>query len=124
MPLITFEKEGKTIACNAGINLRKLAKKNGISVYTGLKKLLNCHGDGLCGTCEVEIISAENLSPRTRMEEVQLKDKPLQRRLACQVTVHGDMLIRTHPPKWAPLPVEEPEEQSQTAADAAAEAAS
>lgn len=113
MPQIKFEKEAKTISCNAGNNLRKLAKKNSINVYSGIWDLLNCHGHGLCGKCEVEIVSENGLSPRTRMEEVQLKNKPLERRLACQVVVHGNMLIRTHPPKWEPLP--EVEEESNQA---------
>lgn len=109
MPYITFEKEGKTVSCNAGVNLRKLGIKNGIAVYNGIDKLINCRGHGLCGTCEVEILSARDLSPRTRMEEVKLKDKPLERRLSCQVIVHGNMTVRTHPPKWAPLPEEKEE---------------
>ena len=109
MPQIKFEKEGKAIYCNAGNNLRKLAKKNGINVYSGIWSLLNCRGNGLCGKCEVEIVSANGLSPRSRMEEMQLKNKPLERRLSCQVIVHGDMTIRTHPPTWAPLPASEDE---------------
>ena len=110
MPQIKFEKEAKTICCNAGNNLRKLAKRNGINVYSGIWDILNCRGHGLCGKCEVEVVSAKGLSPRSRMEEMQLKDKPLERRLACQVVVHGDMVIRTHPPKWEPLPVLETQE--------------
>lgn len=97
MPAVTFEKERKTINCNAGTNLRQLARKNGISLYPGIWTLLNCHGNGLCEKCEVEITAAENLSPRTRMEEIALQDKPLKRRLACQVFVHGDMTVQTKP---------------------------
>lgn len=112
MTTITFEKEDKTINCNAGLNLRKLAKKNGVELYSSLWTLLNCHGNGLCNKCEVEIVEGEQVNPRTRMEEVQLKDKPLKRRLACQLIVHGDLTVRTHPPKWsAPIPEPEPEEQ-------------
>lgn len=111
MPRVTFEKEGKTISCNAGNNLRKLAKRNGVDVYSGIWNLLNCRGHGLCTKCEVEVVSENGLSPRTRMEEIQLKDKPLQRRLSCQVIVHGDTVIRTHPPKWAPLPEETTEKK-------------
>jgi ferredoxin len=100
MPQVTFEREGKTIACSSGINLRKLAQANGINLYQGVWSLLNCRGNGLCTSCEVEIPIAQNLSPRSNMEEIQLKDKPLLRRLACQVTIHGDLLVRTHPGKW------------------------
>lgn len=104
MPYVTFEKEGKTIGCNAGMNLRKLAKKNGIDIYQGLHNLTNCRGHGLCGSCEVEIVEAPGIHQRTLMEEIKLKDKPLVRRLSCQVNVHRNMTVRTHPPKWAPLP--------------------
>jgi len=108
MPSITFEKEDKTINCNAGLNLRKLARKNGVELYSGLGTVLNCHGNGLCTQCEVEIVEGEQLNPRTRMEEVRLRDKPLTRRLACQVIVHGNLTVRTHPPKWS-TPIPEPE---------------
>ena len=113
MPHVHFEKEDKTIVCNSGVNLRKLAKKNGINVYVGLANLYNCRGNGLCGTCEVEIVDAPMLSPRSRMEEIKLKKRPLKRRLSCQVLVWGDMTVRTHPAPWVPLPPEtaEPEEE-------------
>ncbi len=104
MSNIYFEKEGKRITCNSGMNLRKLAKKNGIHIYSGLHNLTNCRGNGLCGSCEVEIVDANQIPQRTRMEEVKLTEKPLERRLACQVIVHGNMTVRTHPAKWRPLP--------------------
>lgn len=113
MPHIHFEKEDKTITCNNGVNLRKLAKKHGIKIYCGMANLLNCRGHGLCGTCEVEIVDAPMLSPRSRMEEVKLKEKPLERRLSCQIRVHGDMTIRTHPAPWVPPPPETPEPEQE-----------
>lgn len=98
--MVTFERENKAVPCNAGSNLRKLAIANGVNLYGGLWKVLNCRGNGLCGTCEVEIPAAVNLSPRSNMEEVKLKGRPLIRRLACQVVVHGDMTVRSHPPAF------------------------
>ena len=100
MPIVTFEHENKPVTCNAGTNLRELALKNGVPLYAGAWKIFNCHGNGLCTSCEVEIPQAMNLGARSNMEEVQLKDRPLIRRLACQVTVHGDLTVRTHPPAW------------------------
>lgn len=100
MPHVTFEKENKTVTCNAGTNLRQLALDNGVQLYSGVHKVLNCHGNGLCTSCEVEIPTAENMGARSGMENLQLKGRPLLRRLACQVTVHGDMSVRTHPPAW------------------------
>jgi ferredoxin len=100
MPIVTFEKENKTVICNAGTNLRQLARANGVELYSGAWKLLNCRGNGLCSKCEVEIPIAENLGARSNMEEIQLKGRPLIRRLACQVVIHGNMSVRSHPPAW------------------------
>jgi len=100
MPLIFFEREGKTVSANAGWNLRKLAKKNGINIYQGVDKILNCRGNGLCGTCKVEIFSNEEsaVSPRTAMEEKKLKKFTNPNlRLSCQVRVHGNVRVKTGP---------------------------
>jgi len=79
--------------------LRKLAQANGVNLYTSPWTMLNCRGNGLCGKCEVEIPASVNLGARSAMEEVHLKGRPLIRRLACQVVVHGDVSVRTHPTK-------------------------
>jgi ferredoxin len=80
--------------------LRKLAIDSGVELYSGPWTVLNCRGNGLCTKCEVEITSAQNLGARSAMEEIQLKGRPLIRRLACQVTVHGPLNVRTHPSKF------------------------
>jgi ferredoxin len=100
MPLVFFEREGKTLSVNAGWNLRKLARANGISVYRGINKLFNCCGLGLCRACKVEIFTAEPgaLNPRTAMEERKLKNFTNPRlRLSCQVRVHGNISVKTQP---------------------------
>ena len=100
MPLVFFEREGKTVSINAGWNLRKLAKANGVSIYRGINKIFNCRGLGLCGTCKVEVFVGEMgaVNPRTAMEEKQLKkfSNP-NLRLSCQVRVHGNMRVKTQP---------------------------
>ncbi|HSA60366.1 MAG TPA: 2Fe-2S iron-sulfur cluster binding domain-containing protein [bacterium] len=97
MPIVTFERENKTVTCSAGMNLRKLAAAHGVQLYVSPWTWLNCRGNGLCAKCEVEIPAAENLGARSNMESIQLKGKPPIRRLACQVTVHGNMTVRSHP---------------------------
>lgn len=100
MPLVYFERQGKTLRVNAGHNLRKLAKKNGISVYHGIEKFTNCRGQGLCGTCKVEVfaIRPDAINPPTAMEERKLKDFTNPNlRLACQVRVHGNLRVKTYP---------------------------
>lgn len=100
MPLIFFEREGRTINANAGTNLRKLAQANNIPVYHGLNKVFNCRGNGLCGTCKMEVFanSPGALNPRTAMEEKKLKSfsNPALR-LSCQVRVHGNVRVKTQP---------------------------
>ena len=100
MALVYFEREGKTISVNAGQNLRKLAQANGISLYRGINKLINCRGQGLCGTCLVEVFAhrAMDLNPRTGMEEQQLKNFTNPNlRLGCQVNIHGNVQVKTQP---------------------------
>ena len=100
MALVFFEREGKTVSANAGWNLRKLARANGISIYRGINKVFNCRGLGLCGTCKVEVVVGNQgaVSPRTAMEEKQLKNfSNPNLRLSCQVVVHGNMLVKTQP---------------------------
>jgi ferredoxin len=104
MPKITFEKENKVIEVPAGMNLRKVARKNGISIYRGKDKLLNCMGNGFCGTCRVEIVSGTGASPKTPGEDGSLignfvfaKKPTSAMRLSCQVTVNGDIVVRTQP---------------------------
>ncbi len=100
MALVYFEREGKTLNVNSGQNLRKLALANGISLYRGINKLINCRGQGLCGTCMVEVYANRpaDLSPRTGMEEQQLKNYSNPKlRLACQVVVHGSVQVKTQP---------------------------
>jgi ferredoxin len=123
MPTITFVNEKKEIQVADGANLRQEALKAGVNLYYGfngfgqtLNKVLNCHGFGLCGTCRVLITDGmQNANPMTVMEKIKFKTPlptpvpdPLPclayighedtMRLACCVTVHGDMKVITDPP--------------------------
>ncbi len=101
-----------------GANLRKEALQAGINVYNGfngfgasLNKIINCHGLGQCGTCRVLIAKGiENANPPSMMEKIKFRvpvPDPLPclayighedtMRLACCVTVHGDMTVDTKP---------------------------
>jgi len=118
MPTITFVNEKKEIQVPDGANLRKEALKAGVNLYYGfngfgqsLNKIFNCHGLGFCGTCRVLITQGmQNASPMSFMEKVKFKapvPDPLPclayighedtMRLACCVTVHGDMTVVTNP---------------------------
>lgn len=126
MPVIKFTKEKKEIEVPEGANLRAEAIKAGVNVHqglngvgAGLNKVINCHGWGQCGTCRVNITSGmENASKMGIVEKARFKLPvptpvtpggldPLPTmaylgneetmRLACQVTVHGDMEVETGP---------------------------
>jgi ferredoxin len=75
-----------------------------VSPYKGLNMLTNCRGHNFCGTCAVEIVDGKGTSPRGQDEEATLignlaiarvVDKNL--RLACQTTITGDIVVKTHP---------------------------
>lgn len=95
---INFVKEGKEVVAAQGANLRIKAIENQVDLYTFGGKLMNCGGNGQCGTCIVEVIEGmENLSPRTAFEERKLKKKPASYRLACQALVNGAVSVKTKP---------------------------
>ena len=93
MPRVTFEKERVQVLVPMHANLREVAIANDISVYAGLRKFANCHGNGQCGTCRVEV-QGESLKPRNEVEEAKLKNAP-NLRLACQIEVLGDLVVKT-----------------------------
>ena len=97
---IKFVKEDRIVFAAPGANLRFKAMENGIDLYTFGGKMMNCGGYGQCGTCVVDIVEgAENLSPRTEVEERKLKKRPTSCRLACQALVNGSVSVVTKPAK-------------------------
>ncbi len=105
MPVLTLVNEGKTIEVTEGANLRKTLLNNGISPYVGKDKFLNCFGNGLCGTCRVEIVDGKGAPPMTALEESSLigltpfygRSVPKNTRLACRLAVMKDMAVKTYP---------------------------
>jgi len=95
---VTFEKSGRKIEVESGANLREAAIANKVSVYSGLHKILNCRGRGMCSSCRVEIVSG-TVPARNETEEKNLK-RPLKKnpnlRLACQITVEDNLVVRTN----------------------------
>ena len=108
MPKIVFVNEKKDVEAVEGANLRQEAIKAGIQVYKGPHKVLNCMGNGLCGSCNVLVKKGmENLSPKGLLEKFTLATAPTttfvsighedEIRLSCQVKVKGDCTIETKP---------------------------
>lgn len=108
MPSVKFVNEKKTIEVESGANLRKVALKNGIPLYPGIHKYVNCMGFGQCASCRVEIKKGvENVSPQGFLEKLRLLAGPLtffarlghekDLRLACKCKVMGDVEVETKP---------------------------
>lgn len=118
MPVIKFIKEKKEIEVPEGANLRTEAIKAGVNTHqglngfgAGLNKILNCHGFGQCGTCRVKIVGGmENVNQVGMIEKFRFYNPipdPVPcmayigneetMRLACQVTIHGDIEVETGP---------------------------
>ena len=95
---IQFVKQKRTIKAEEGETIREAAIRNKLSVYSHIFKILNCRGRGLCHSCVVEVVSG-NTEPRNEIEDKQLVgklEKNPKLRLACQVKVSGNLVIKTH----------------------------
>lgn len=117
MPTVKFVNEKKSIEVPEGANLRREAIRNGVELYSGPHRYVNCMGFGQCASCRVHVVKGEeNVSKQGLFEKARLFLGPLtffarlnnekRLRLACQTRVLGDCEIVTHPP--IVTPVEEP----------------
>ena len=98
MPKITLVREGRTLEAPEGANLREFLMANGVDIYRDADGLLNCRGNGLCGTCLVEVDPPAALTDVTFKEKAKLwqyGERPM--RLSCQAKVAGDCRILTQP---------------------------
>jgi len=95
---VTFEKQNRTLKVEPGANLREAAIAAKLGIYAHIFKLLNCRGRGLCATCRVEIVSGQ-VPERNEVENKKLaralKKNP-NLRLACQIPVKDNLVVRTH----------------------------
>ena len=96
MHKVHFERENRTIQVESGENLRQAAIRNKFSIYAHIHKILNCRGRGLCTACTVQVV-AGNVEPRNETETEKLAKKPTDFRMACQVAVNDDLVVKTHP---------------------------
>ncbi len=92
MPTVEFLDAGQQVVCGQYANLRKTAMLHDVEVYKGVWQKLNCHGNGLCAKCVVEVVAgAKSLSPKTIREHIRLRGAPANYRLSCQCAVLGDV---------------------------------
>lgn len=100
MPQVTAQ--GKTFECQQGSNLRKVLLENGVELYNGNAKIINCMGIGTCGTCAVAIegaVSEANWKDRAR-RSLPPHSPTSNRRLACQTEVLGDIRVTKYEGFW------------------------
>ena len=100
MPQI--QAQGKTINCSIGANLRKVLLENGVDLYNGNAKYINCRALGTCGTCAVEIegeVSPVNWKDKARRSLPPHSPKR-NLRLACQTKVLGDIKVTKYDRFW------------------------
>jgi ferredoxin len=104
MPTVEFRDpdDGRhTVECEAGATLRDVLLAADLPVHNG-PRLTSCQGFGTCGTCAVEVDGAVS-EPSTR-ERARLgfppHDADAGLRLACQLTVEDDLVVRKHPGFW------------------------
>lgn len=92
-PVLTV-KGGPSGDVAAGSSLRLTLMNADVQLYKGMNKLTNCGGAGQCSLCMVDVLEgADNLSPRTAVEEARLKKKPASYRMACQALINGDVTV-------------------------------
>lgn len=100
MPRIEFA--GKSIECLPGANLRAALLRARLPLYHRAARALHCRGFGTCGTCAVHIEG--EVSEPTAVERVRLRVPPHTPedglRLACQVSVLGDIRVTKHAGFW------------------------
>lgn len=72
--VVVKDKEKREIEVPEGTNLRVALRLAGVQVYSGIHKVMNCHGFGLCGSCGVHIKKGmENLAAKGMSKEAWLK---------------------------------------------------
>ena len=96
MPTVEFA--GHRVECPHGANLRVVLLRARLPLYHGAARALHCRGLALCGTCAVHIEGP--VSPPTPGEIRRLSLAPHRPdsglRLACQVSVQGDLKVEKH----------------------------
>ena len=105
MPRVTFAGQDKEAEVAVGASIRQAAKAAGVCPYSGVFKLDNCHGLGLCGECRVRVIEGEEHltepglrerhagRPRGRRSVVKRGNEEGER-LGCQALVLGDVVVQ------------------------------
>ena len=93
---VHFTNSNETVECKPYTNLRQLAIDNDIDLYNGITAFANCEGNGLCGTCTVEVTPHQNVSVKRAKENFRFLLLKGNLRLSCQTQVIGDIEVTKH----------------------------
>jgi ferredoxin len=118
MPKVTFEREQVVVEARAGQNLLEVCEQAGIDVFRGMWPGLHCNRvKGWCNRCKVWVLPGTSgaINEPTSAEKmpVRLNGRVSgSLRLACQVTVNGDVAVHTRSggpdvkptADWQPVP--------------------
>ncbi len=100
MPTVHFA--GRSIECPSGANLRMVLLRARLPLYNGVARAIHCRGFGTCGTCAVQL-EGEASAP-TSVEKLRMRVPPHAAdsglRLACQVSVLGDLTVTKYDGLW------------------------
>lgn len=104
MPKVSIPNRKIELEVAPGANLRESLRREGVEVYQGLTRYVNCFGHGTCGECRVIVKKGiENLTKKTIFEKMTLFrmfsaiGHENDMRLSCQCTVNGDVEIEVQP---------------------------
>ena len=104
MPTVCFE--DRSIECPEGANLRMVLIRARLPLYNSAARALNCRGRGSCGTCAVKVEGAVSEPGDAEKRRLALPPHRPEAglRLACQVTVLGDLVVTKHAGLWGQKP--------------------
>ena len=91
---INIPQHNKTIAIQKGRNLFRVLREHDINIAQ------SCEGDGICGTCFVNITPKKNCTPPSKREISLKRANQLQFdvRFSCLIRIQGNISIST--PYW------------------------
>jgi ferredoxin len=100
VPKVEFEREGVVVDARAGQTLLEVADSAGVQLFRGIWPELHCKlRRGWCNRCKIWVrADASAINPPTDKEKARLRLNGRVRgsmRLACQVTVRGDVSVQT-----------------------------
>jgi ferredoxin len=93
------------IEVQRGEKLRTALLRRGATPHNAGARLINCRGLGTCGTCAVEVDGTVEPANHTIAEKLRMNLPPHSGprpgfRLACQVTVESDLVVRKRDKFW------------------------